>query len=1136
MPDHEPPGSGRLDPQQSRVWLQLLGEPRAFVDGQPVKVASKSLGLLAYLMLEGKTQRREIAVQLWPDSQDVLNNLSVAGAGLRRALGQDVLLLEADMVQLSAVVTCDLIQYRSLANADPENLGLGNLALEHSGPEDWARALEAWGPFMLEYRLSDWAQGQGVEFEDWLEQTREVVNTEREALALKLFTHHVRSNRFEAAGAMLETHLQSVLALREDVARWGMLVLGVLGQTSGLSGKIDTIYARLVRGLRSELEVEPTSITREAFEVARKGQTQECKRRLETELPAEQEASPPAKPAPRLGPHEAQFVGRRAELRSIRERFAQLGNGSAFVFLNGEPGAGKTRLALEASELIGREQPKVSALFAATAATGLLLNSFERLLDGLIAALQPGSSPKLEPLSGVQRDALARLLSDPARHGLETPITSALSPELERRNLFDAARALLNQTGLERQQPVLLVIDDLQWSDQASLDLIEHLLVNPPEHGLCIIGIARNTETPTANLNALLARITRQQDTLRLPIGALEEADCASLAAHFGRDEIDPNGLLRATGGNPLYLVELLRAEPGTSARRVQDLLRSRLETTPELERQTLEALAVLGNAVNLPAIKQTAGRSLDESLTALEGLRTAALVIEDATGFRFHHDLTRELVLEDLYPARAGLLNLRAAKARADTPILAANHYWAAKDLLEPDDATQAGQAFLHVASVHAVGNDLEVGLQWFDRAFEMARDGQEKIRVLTEKARMLMLYRRYDLTEEVLALAELLDDESHPLTTVRVLNSRASEVLGRSSDADLALRLSKKALLILDQLSGTDAEIERAETLSNMGVSYEIIFDFQQAKPCLEQALELHRKIGDRVKIGKSLRVLGWFLARQTDPRAYEMLDEEIRLWNEIGNKQSVVYAYTHLGMYWLNLENHLEAEKCLLKSIDLAIQEQIEDSISLTYNNLGAVYFSTKEFQKAEKYYQKAAKIADLEKNNFRIALIFGNLAELSIYMRQPGKAREYTEKGRIALLGTIHDAKLADLVWFEAETHVLEGQIIQAQNCFLESKALAQKSQHKTRLAHANARLARLNGNLELAQQALELLESPNTRASLEAVQGQSEAALKTIKALNDTYEEYRLLLDLQHLTGNPYFLELAQGIRTPFRVL
>jgi DNA-binding SARP family transcriptional activator len=162
MPDHEPSGSGRLGPQQSRVWLQLLGEPRAFLNGQPVKIASKSLGLLAYLMLEGKTQRREIAVQLWSDSEDVLNNLSVAGAGLRRALGQDILLLEADMVQLSPVVTCDVIQSRSLANAGPEN----------SGTQDWARALEAWGPFMLEYRLSDWAQGQGVEFEDWLEQTR----------------------------------------------------------------------------------------------------------------------------------------------------------------------------------------------------------------------------------------------------------------------------------------------------------------------------------------------------------------------------------------------------------------------------------------------------------------------------------------------------------------------------------------------------------------------------------------------------------------------------------------------------------------------------------------------------------------------------------------------------------------------------------------------------------------------------------------------------------------------------------------------------------------------------------------------------------------------------------------------------
>jgi tetratricopeptide (TPR) repeat protein len=620
-----------------------------------------------------------------------------------------------------------------------------------------------------------------------------------------------------------------------------------------------------------------------------------------------------------------------------------------------------------------------------------------------------------------------------------------------------------------------------------------------------------------------------------LPIGALEEADCASLAAHFGRDEIDPNGLLRATGGNPLYLVELLRAEPGTSARRVQDLLRSRLETTPELERQTLEALAVLGNAVGLPAIKQTAGRSLDESLTALEGLRTAALVIEDATGFRFHHDLTRELVLEDLYPARAGLLNLRAAKARADTPILAANHYWAAKDLLEQEDATQAGQAFLHVASVHAVGNDLEVGLQWFDRASEMARDGQEQIRVLVEKARMLMLYRRYDLTEDVLALAERLDDESHPLTTVRVLNSRASYAMGRSNDTDFVLQLSKQAMTLLERDSIADNS-ERAETLSNIGVAYEALFEIEHAKTYLEQALALHRQIGDRVKIGKSLRALGWLMARQGDSKAEAILNEEIQLWTDMGNKQSVVYAYNHLGVYWLNLEKYIQAETCFLKSIELAMQERIEHLIGLTYNNLGAVYFHTQKFDQAEHFYRKAKDIADAEQNQFRLALVLGNLAELFMYKHQPSDARSYTIQGRAVLNGTPHDAKLADLAWFEAETYVLEHDMLQARICFLESAALAQKAHHKSRLAQANSRLARLNADPELAQQAFDLLESTDTRAALQAIQGQSEVALETIRSLNDPYEEYRLLLDLERLTGDTQFTVLAEQVRTVFRVV
>jgi tetratricopeptide (TPR) repeat protein len=510
--------------------------------------------------------------------------------------------------------------------------------------------------------------------------------------------------------------------------------------------------------------------------------------------------------------------------------------------------------------------------------------------------------------------------------------------------------------------------------------------------------------------------------------------------------------------------------------------------------------------------------------------------VIEDATGFRFHHDLTRELVLEDLYPARAGLLNLRAAKARADTPILAANHYWAAKDLLEQDDATQAGQAFLHVASVHAVGNDLEVGLQWFDRALQMARDVGQKIQILTDKARMLKFYRRYEEMDQVLTLAETLNDQTNPVRTVQVLNTRASYVIGRSSDVETTLELSQKALSILDQHPTIDHRAERADALSNMGAAFQTINDVEQARSKIEQALELHRQIGNQIRIGESLRVLGWSLSRMADPKAFEVIQEEIDLWTKLGNMQSIVFAHNDLGVHWFNVGDYNKAEEVLNQVISLSEQYGIEKVPSGTYNNLGAVYFMRQDFKNAEHAYQKAFEGVRLEHDALRTALILANLAEVSLYTHRPAAAEAFIVQGRLALRNTPHDAKLADLAWLEGEVHVLQNNLLQAQGCFLESQQLAQKSQRKSRLAQALARLARLNADLELAQQAFILLEVPATIAAIQAIQGQPEAALETIRSLNDSYEEYRLLVDLEHLTGNTQFTVLAEEVRMVFRAV
>ena len=1076
--------------------IRLLGQPAVRLGHEPVRVAIKTVGLLAYLALEGRSLRRSIALKLWPDSRDPLNNLSVARHALTGVLGVDALEYDADSVWINIPHHCDAVSWQKMLESNPR--------------EAW----ETWtGGFMDGYQLPDWDRGLGEEFEEWILERRESFQSNRRELAAQIGAQILRQGDVSGALPYLEIAHEGSAEPREDAGRWLILCLGALGMTD----RATATYAQLARTLREELEVEPTRATRDALETVRSGTPTECRTAIEAEFEPSQAAPRPARET------EVPLAGRDAELERLRAEFDAARAGQARLsVIHGEPGAGKTRLANALIQQVGRDALTATGV---AAPTGLPLVAFDRLARALVRE----RADVVRGLSVAQRDALARFLPDVRAHGLSEPTGSPASPEYERRALFEAIRALLTHP----DKPALVLLDDIQWADQATLELALHLLTNPPPRGILILATQRDTESPSADPRALFERQSRENLGPRIALKPLPEDACASVAQFLGRGDADPARLRRSTGGNPFYLIELLRAEPGTAARRVQDLLRTRLETLPEIAYQTLETIAVLGDNANANIARRAAGRSLEEISDALEVLRRAGLVrLEDTVAF--NHDLTREVVLSDLSRTRLELLNLRAARIRRDTPTLAAEHYWAARAVWDDEDAEPAIRAFVETGSSTAMRGALEDGLQWFERAVEVAPTDALRVRALTNKARVLERYLRYEEALKTLEHAERLAENVDMVARAGVWNARGTLLVHAMGEMEPVRELAQRTIDALNGFNTFEARVERANALNNLGMVSWLTRKLDLAENYHEQALEIRRELGNLNQISSSLLNIGLAMSDNNNPKAEHYLTEAIDIYVKTNQIANLSRAHNALGCLRIQQSQYALAQKHFEEAIELSRSQGEEFVLPDFINNLGFALFNQHFYEEARNYYTEATQKKASALNNQSKAMYFCNRAETELCLGLVEDAKKSIE-AVFELLKDKASVWWTDAYYFRAECSSLENNLEDARKGYLTSLEAARHFHQLTKQSLALSRLATLDFDSDFAQQAVDISDSSVSRAALQAVKQEFASALKTIKAANSSYEEGRLLLDIARSTKDSKMLEKGfHLLRLPFR--
>ncbi len=612
------------------------------------------------------------------------------------------------------------------------------------------------------------------------------------------------------------------------------------------------------------------------------------------------------------------LVGREAELAQIDSALDALDSGElGCLTLEGEPGIGKTRLL---AELHRRSEERghivlrgAGADFETNVPFGVAVDAF----DAYLAAHDE------DVAAGLPADVRAEL--GDIFPSLRTEQSVGATTGDERYRAHRAVRVLIEL--LAAETPVVMILDDIHWADDASLELIQILLRRPPgARALLALGF-RPAQAPRRLSAALAATGVR-----RVPLGPLTREEVAELLA---TDATAPTmrAIYEQGGGNPFYVEQLARtsagrgsahgeppagAGPGSIPPGIAASVADELDSLPAVARVMLESAAIAGDPFEPDLAAEIAGLSADEGLLLLDELLAADLVrpTEMPRRFAFRHPLLRRAVYEGSQGGWRLAAHGRAAAALASRGAAAtvrAHHV---------EHAARQGDE-------HAIGLLIEAGrassrrapvvaARWFEAALRLlpSTDSERHREVRRELAQVLRSSGRLEPCRSVLLDAlELVPEPADPARIELTTTCAAVERwLGRDREARARLTQAWEQLAESDTAGRCALQIELA-------VDGVFERNFERALDAGQQALAGARSLSSSTLIGAAAAALCLTEAgaarvapaRQHRAEAVAILDE---LPDEDLSQQ--LDALYHLA--WA--ENYLEHYDAALAHVDRLI----------------------------------------------------------------------------------------------------------------------------------------------------------------------------------------------------------------------
>ena len=386
----------------------------------------------------------------------------------------------------------------------------------------------------------------------------------------------------------------------------------------------------------------------------------------------------------------ARVVGRDSQNDLLTRTYKRVaaGGGREVVLVSGEPGVGKTTVVAA----LARRAHQLGAC--------VLVGHFDEELkepyQGWAEALghYVAHAPVDVLQANVEADGaeLSVIVPELSQRVEELPTKRSADPDTLRHLVFSAVAGLLAQASMAA--PVIVILEDLQWADPQSLQLLRHLAATSDSSRLLIIGTYRDEADASRPLAQLLASLHREHQVTDLSLRGLDQAGVLSfLEATLGTSLDDRAAdltlaLCEETDGNPLFVSEVLRhlSETGALIREESGHLRTsvpisdialpqsvrqvigiRVDRLGEVAQRALSLGAVIGRDFDFDVVARASGIPEDDLLNSFDEAKAADLITEldDALGrYRFAHALIARTLVEDLDPRQQAQIHGEVAHA----------------------------------------------------------------------------------------------------------------------------------------------------------------------------------------------------------------------------------------------------------------------------------------------------------------------------------------------------------------------------------------------------------------------------------------------------------------------------------------
>jgi DNA-binding SARP family transcriptional activator/energy-coupling factor transporter ATP-binding protein EcfA2 len=764
-----------VDLESAGLVLRLLGPMELVVAGRclPLPKSKKTRALFAYLAVTGRPHRRDrLCALLWDVTDDPRGALRWSLSRLRQVLGDEARRVVAGRDEVALGADGMAVDANTLAHLHRRDFATANTSTLE-------RAVALYrGEFLEGLELPDF-----LDFSAWCIEQRERCRRSHAALLSELVERHR-----ETPGRAVEFACQRVQVEMFDLEAHRTL-LGLLLKL----GRVGEAQQRFEHAQRLFRQVS-------AAEAIALDHAWRTLRSAEADAPPAGVMAPTVeRPVSRVGAGSmpgvgvSAFVGRHqtlARLKAMLDHVRRTGE-TLLVLLTGEPGVGKSRLA---------EQ-----LCAAADASGFVI------------------------VTGRAFEAESTRSFGPWADALEVNVQHEVAEAnpASRESLFEMLRARL-ESRAARGQGLVLLMDDLQWFDRNSAELLHYLVRTGDGRARVVLMLARGGELPDNEAAMRLLRSLRREHTVQQI--ELEPLTREEIEALVGQEAgVDSRHVHDVSAGNPLYALEFVRAQreglAGPPATLMQ-LLRDRIAKLPEQAADVLRWGAVLGHAIQPARLEGLTSLAADELVDALELLEQSSLLRIDATRlserYAFGHELIRGAVYGELSLPRRRLMHRKVAR------------------MLEPLAADPAAAAEL--AHHAALAGEAELGV----RACIVA--GQYALRVFANEDAEALARRGLRLVEEVdephrientLDLLQVLyaartPDREQAADRVRALAERALD-LGLTRAARQGFQMVSYLRWEHSSMADAHANILQAERVSRLAEPGERAVALAQAARCL-------------------------------------------------------------------------------------------------------------------------------------------------------------------------------------------------------------------------------------------------------------------------------------------------------------